>query len=179
MPHYAPGKYRGKIIGQRFGETKNGTHYFAIRFQPVSCVSDEHAFPTDTYDREVTLFLSDKALPYSIAKLRHLGWNGVKFTDLEPSTPGFFDLKDAEITVACTISETGYEDWNLPGGGSEAKESTPGIASLLDRTYGKELLATVQAPDKLPLQGGHYPEPTITPEQAKAEANSSGDEIPF
>ena len=174
--HYATGKYRGKVTSQRFGETTKGTPFFKLTFEPVSCTSDEYAFPDTVYPRDVTLFLSEKALPYSIEKLRALGWEGVKFAELEPSTEGFFDFRNAEIEVACSISDAGYEDWDLiTHRNGEVKESDASIAATLDRTYGKELLAS-QPAKKLPLQGGEFPE-TITPDEAKKE--SGGDDIPF
>lgn len=182
MPHYAPGKYRGKIIGQRFGETKNGTPYLALEFEPTSCTSDEYAFPESVYSREITLFMSDKAFPYSVEKLRGLGWRGTRMADLDPLTPDFTDLAGTEIECACTISDAGYEDWDPSGGERKPKESQAGIADNLDRMHGKDLIASIQGETKTPLQGGDYPEaapPTQAEVNAEVDAAGGKEEIPF
>ena len=170
MPHYEKGTYRANVTGQRFGVTPNKTPYFAVSFEPTSALG-MNSFPSEVFERELTLYFSDKAAPYSIEHLRRLGWNGTHLTDLDPDTPNFHSLAGTEVEVVCDYSDKGYEDWNLKGTGSNgaAKESTKGVAAKLDRLFGKALKSAMPKP-----QSEITPQPTVV-----TVPDDDEDDVPF
>ena len=161
MPHshYEPGIYTANIVGQRFGETPNGTPYFALEFEPTSAAAPTN-FPMEVYKRDLTLYFSDKAAPYSIEKLRRIGWNGTQLVMLDPENPKCESLSGIEIECVCRINDKGYDEWDLtaPGGGAATKESKQGVASKLDRRFGKALKTAL--PQKLAQRPATVPDDT-------------------
>lgn len=169
-PHYEPGRYKGVVTGQRFGVTPNDTDYFALEFEPTEAVGPNQ-FPDTVYKAELTLYFTEKAAPYSIEKLRRLGWDGTKLTQLEPSHPQHTSLIGTELELVCRVNDKGYNDWDLsaPGASATAKESDKGVAAKLDRLFGKQLMAALPGPKKA------EPKPRPVAPAAAVDA----EEIPF
>lgn len=165
IQHYEKGTYKGTVTNQRFGETPNGSTYFALEFEPTEATG-ANTFPETVYKREVTFYLTEKAAKYSIENLRRIGWKGTSFQSLDPTIEGYESLEGTELHLFCDYSDKGYEDWNLtaPGGGA-SKESKKGIASKLDKLFGKALKSSV-------------PKSTEKPE-AVTVPDDDDDEIPF
>ena len=141
MAHYEPGDYKALVKGQRFGETKNGVPFFALDITPI----DGENLPSEIYDRDLKFFLSEKAYPYALEKLRHLGWEGHNFTDLDPATGPKHDFKNQVIEVVCSHNGD-YDQFDLKGpdgGGGERKPpaSDTSVAAKLNATFGKSLVA--------------------------------------
>lgn len=169
-PHYEPGKYRGVVTGQRFGVTPNDSDYFAIEFEPTAAVGPNQ-LPATIYKAELTLYFTEKSAPYSIEKLRRIGWDGTRLTQLEPSHPQHTSLIGTELALVCRVNDKGYNDWDLeaPGSSPTAKESDKGVASKLDRLFGKQLMAAVPGGKKAETK------PRSAPQQAAVDT----EEIPF
>lgn len=138
VQHYEKGTYRGVVTAQRFGETPTGSPYFAIEFEPKEATG-ANDFPDIVFKREVTLYMTEKAAPYSIANLRRIGWEGSSFAALDPTREDFDSLAGTEIDVVCDYNDKGYEDWNLAGPNNAPKESDKTLPGKLDKLFGKAL----------------------------------------
>lgn len=172
MAHYEPGTYDARIVGQRFGETPNGSAYFALEIEPLRATG-ANSFPEQVYNREVSLFVTEKAAQYTIEKLRSLGFTGTKFAQLDPSHPQFHDFAGTEVAVVCSINDKGYDQWDLAreGGGSQARENDASVASKLDSLFGKSLMTTMPASSEGKSKA--------KPKAASVAAKPANDEIPF
>jgi hypothetical protein len=168
-PHYETGPYKAVITSQRFGTTPTESDFFAIEFEPTEA-SAANQLPAQIYRRELTLYMTEKAITYSIEKLRRLGWNGAKLAELEPNNPNCHSLAGIEIDVVMALNDKGYEDWNLaaPGSGQAPKESEQGVASKLDKLFGKTLMASVPAGKK-----------AAPKKKAETVPPADDDEVPF
>lgn len=149
MPsHYEPGPYVAKITAQRFGETPNGSPYFALMIEPTAS-KGANTLPAQIYEREITLYVTDKSYQYTVEKLRKLGWQGSKFSELDPSNDEYHSFVDLELDVTCSLNEKGYDEWNLSkGGGKDAPGSDSSVAKKLDTLFGKALMSSAPAKPK-------------------------------
>ncbi len=163
-PHYPNGDYLCVIKRQRWGvlPSANATDYFALVFEPIQA-NDGGELPEPAYEREVLLYFTQKAAPHSIKRLRELGWEGARLTELEPGSPNHHSFAGVELVITCGRNDAGYEAWSLPMAGQIPKESDRSVAAKLDRLFGKQL--SVGAKKK------------PSPEPAMAAAGV--DEIPF
>lgn len=144
MAHYEPGSYKAKVTGQRFGVTPNGSPYFAIQIEPTDAVG-ANDLPEAIYPRDVTLYVTEKAAPFTIEKLRELGFRGTKFTQLDPESEKHHSFVGQSLDVICKIGEKGYDEWDLArtAGSADQRQNDPKIASRLDNLFGKALVASV------------------------------------
>lgn len=163
-PNYEAGNYRAKITGQRFGELPTGTPYFALDFEPIQSLG-ANEFPETVYQRDLLLFLSQGAAQYTIEKLRRIGWEGSRFSDLDPTREGFDSLAGIEIDVTCGRNDKGYETWDLMAAGGRARESDSALPAKLDKLFGKALKASA-------------PRKAAVPQPAAQEAEDDV-EVPF
>lgn len=175
-PYYAKGEYMFAVEEQGFGESKNGTPFFFFRGKPVSIIlPDGGGEPCEKqYDREIVRYLSEKAVEYTIADLRRLGWEGESFKELDPSVNGHLSWVGQTIHVVCEHEENDkgtWERWGLPfvaGDKPEKPKSDVRIAWKLDAMFGK--IAKQTATKKSP--------PKKQPVQSGSGANTDGD-VPF
>lgn len=135
MAYYAQGNYEAVIIRHEVSTIgKNDTPYLGLWFVPGG----------DEYERMVRLWLTDKAIGNSVARLRSLGWEGDSFR--EDFGGGECPLKGVAVELRCSHRVDGdktYEDWDFPGppGGSSAEPAPVQEALLgkLDTLFGDEL----------------------------------------
>jgi len=87
----AEGTYRAKVIEKELTEAKTGTPQVAITYEVTE---GDHAGETI---RDYAA-LSEKALPYTVAKMRACGWTGVDVSALES-----LGSKECQIVVATDV----------------------------------------------------------------------------
>lgn len=145
-PYYAEGDYLFKVVDQGFGESaKKQTPFFYLRGTPLARLVNGDEEPCErAYERDITLYLSEKAVDGTIDRLRGLGWNGTSFKELDVT--GSVSFVGHAITVTCEheVNDAGtWERWGLPYVASTDKppkpKSDPRIASKLDAMFGKSL----------------------------------------
>lgn len=143
--HYDQGDYDVRITSQRFGTTESDNPFFAITFQPTAKIDMETGDRIDCGGpvRTMRLFLSEKAAPHSIKKLRSLGWTGSSFGDLNPESGEHHSFVDQTVVVRCKHEEykgQPQEKWDFPhDGGLEIKPLDDKGMRKLDALLGKHL----------------------------------------
>jgi hypothetical protein len=154
-PYYSEGKYLFKVVDQGFGESaKKQTPFFYLRGTPLARIIDGAEDPCERqYERDITLYLSEKAVDGTIDRLRGLGWQGSSFKELDVT--GSVTFVGQVITVFCKheVNDAGtWEGWGLPFEATSEKppkpKSDPRIASKLDAMFGKSLKSTAIATPK-------------------------------
>ncbi len=172
MAHYEPGDYKARIVRQGFSESKHkSTPFFFIEILPFESLG-ANELPSPQYKRTLDWYCTEKTMQYVIEKLRFLGWNGTKLSELEPGAANHHSFVDQEIDVYCTITAEGYEDWQLStgrGGGSSGPEEQKGVAAKLDKLFGKQLMAAVPTGKKAESKPRPAPQPVAV----------DSEEIPF
>lgn len=167
MSHYEAGEYRAKIVRQGFSESKNkSTPFFFIEIEPFESLG-ANTLPEKIYKRSIDWYCTAKTMDFTIEKLRSLGWNGTKLAELEPGHPNHHSFEGQVVNVYCKI-EDGYDRFDVAREGTGGPELKVGIASQLDKLFGKSLVASVpkaKAPPK--------------PKPAVAEGVDEYDTIPF
>lgn len=182
-PYYQRGDYKFRVSEQGFSETESGTAYFFLRGVPILHIVEGVEYACERqFEREITLYLSDAAVDYAVEKLRHLGWQGDKFSELDPMSPNAVTWIGQEIDVYCK-HEPGrkdknalFESWQLPwsdkkpdGSAKPPKpKSDARVASKLDAMFGRKLKESSTKPSA--------PKP---PPPRVNNAPMVGDEIPF
>ena len=123
------GNYTAEVIAQAFSKTKNGTHQFVLRVRVAEGV-----------ERNLYMFLSESAIPYTKENLRRLGYSGNSLTALDPARPGFHSFIGQ--TVECYCKHEMYEGktqekWALSSNqGLRSDPLTSDESSKLDRMFG-------------------------------------------
>lgn len=176
-PYYGPGLYRFRVTDQGFGESaKKQTPYFFLRGVPFLQLTDGTEYAVKEYEREIQLYLSDKAIDISVDKLRALGWQGASFRELDPTSSDAHLFIGESITAECSHDTTDsgtWDKWNLPRVNAASSDkppkpkSDPKIASKLDALFGKSLKPAGAAPKA---------RPAATPRPAAVRTES---DIPF
>ena len=170
MSHYEAGDYKAKIVRQGFSESKNkSTPFFFIEIEPFEALG-ANTLPEKIYKRSIDWYCTEKTMTFTIEKLRSLGWEGTKLAELEPGHPNHHSFVGDEVNVYCKI-EDGYDRFDLSregSGGGGGPELKAGIASNLDKLFGKSLIASVPKAKAAPK-----PKPPV------AEGVAQDDEIPF
>jgi hypothetical protein len=149
MSHYEPGDYLARIVRQGFSESKaKSTPFFFIEIEPIEALG-ANSLPSTIYKRSIDWYFTEKTIDNSIEKIRALGWAGTKLADLDPSSPNHVSFVGQEIRVHNQPDgqydnfEMAREGSGTPGGGGGPKDVT-GIASKLDKLFGKSLMATAK-----------------------------------
>jgi len=110
-PEFDVGTYWGEFVCMRDDKSPNsGTPYVALTFKILDYWHNdkwEEAFPGDR-QRDVRMFVTEAAEPYTIQQLERLGWNG----DFEQ--PAFSTFEDGCTMLECSINKEGYENWGFP-----------------------------------------------------------------
>lgn len=180
-PHYPKGRYVGKILNQALGKAGTGNPQLVIQIKvlgkpdpldPGSYIPDPHQ-----YERTVYRTITEKTVPYIIEDLKALGVSIQSWKQLDPSTPGFVDLRGNDADFFCNheASQDGgvREKWGIAMHASEFKVETlePAKMRELDNLFGKQL--------KEAFKPGAAPKTQAQPAIATMEEGVSDDDIPF
>ena len=177
MANYEPGKYKFRITNQGFGESpEKKTSFFFIEGEPVAQVVDGTEYQVESsYQRKISLWITEKTEKTVREKLMKVGWDGDKWATLDLTVSGCLSLVGQEIDAVCK-HEAGrdndgksYERWELPheGGTREPSQSDVSVARKLDAMFGKS-------------KGSTKPANARQPRQARQTATAtSGEDIPF
>jgi len=111
MPHpeFDEGSYWGEFVEMRDDKSPKGTAYIAVRFRLLNYWHNEkweEAIPIDK-QRDVRLFVTEAAEPYTIKTLERLGWNG------DFDHPTFSTFENGCTVLTCEIKDD-YENWAFP-----------------------------------------------------------------
>ena len=193
---YEPGNYLCEIVGQGFGEIPNDnkTPFFFLEVKPLGRINPSNPtgdlFTCEAYLRTANLYLTDKSVESTLARLRSLGWNGTSFKDIEPN--GLHSFAGIEIELVCTSRTSGdktYDDFNFPFEGNSSAESDPDVARKMDNMFGKALKSTLPVAKKSNQEAVQQikdamdnPPQTATTEPVTAAAgdgSEDSDSIPF
>ena len=147
MTYFEAGKYLVEITAQGFDESKEKkTPFFWLTFVPLGMINPEDPngplIPCNEYEREIRLWLTERAAPYTITRLRSLGWTGESFAELEPG--GDYSFVGKTVRLRCSHRHDGdktYDHWEFPPVGSDNHHSH-GVAKKLDQLFGNELKKT-------------------------------------
>ena len=75
--------------------SKKQTPYVWLEFQFNDLMGDDGQKPT----ARANLYLSEKALGYTLEKLSNLGWRGNEVSELNPLEPGAFNFKGRTASI--------------------------------------------------------------------------------
>ena len=170
--YYQVGTYKARITGQRFDKTTKNNTVIVIDIMPQVDGADGQ------YGRSLQWVVTDKTIDFVVDKLRRVGFAGQSFTELDTTSPKFYDLSGQLIDVYCGRSESGYEEWDLPRPASQRSQMPSNerqtAMARLDALYGKKLKA------------GHQRAPAVaqTPPvrsdaELQKESDEAGDVVPF
>ena len=175
--HYDQGDYDVKFSSQQFGQTEGSEPkpFFALTFQPMARIDIETGDRNDVNGpvRTMRLFLSQKAAPHTIRKLRELGWEGSSFNDLNPNNNEHHSFVGQIAIVRCQHEEykgEPQEKWDFPHeGGLNIKAIDDKGMRQLDALLGKQLKETAKPKSSAPKQTA----------AAAASTSGNGSKVPF
>jgi hypothetical protein len=126
MTQFDQGRYRVRITDQCFTEsTQKGTLGLVLAFRVLSNLSQPDA-PVKQFQRDTTLWITDKTAKRVLDDLHGLGYLGTTLSGVHPATEGFHDFRDLEIEMTCKHepNERGevYEQWNLDSSKPKLKD---------------------------------------------------------
>jgi hypothetical protein len=184
-PHYAKGRYVGKILNQALSKASTGTPQLVIRFKVMGVPDpkDPTAYIPDPQQYERTLYraLTEGTMQYVIEDLKTLGFTGESFRLLDPSTPNFYDMTGMDVDFYCN-HETGQdggmrEKWGLARAPSEFKVETlePAKMRELDNLFGKQLKEAFKPAAQPKAKAQTKPQPAAE----MAAVGATDDDIPF
>jgi hypothetical protein len=149
---YDPGLYRVRIENQQLGETTNGNPQFVLTFTPLGehDLKDNTLLACPSLPRSAFMTITDNTVDFVLETLRHLGFQGTSFAQLDPSTEAFHDFKGIECDAYCKHEEYDgktKEKWNISRGKGSVNVKPLEKKSIraLDAKFGKKLLATASA----------------------------------
>jgi hypothetical protein len=173
--YYEPGRYRCRVASQGWAEAKTGKTMIVFKVFPLARIiqgpeGPEDAYVDGKYDRTIRLVVnpeSDKQMDCMMLKLRHAGFDGDSFAQL--------DLTDSEVECQCDPQEYNgkeVESWDLALPPLESKPPQmidPKVARKLDALVGRR------------LKDGAAPKPQAQPVPTGASEEPPGDdsEVPF
>jgi hypothetical protein len=173
--------YICEIVNQGFVESKKGTPGFALVVIPRAeiCPNTNQQIECPQYERQLTLWITDKTAERVSAHLRSLGFEGGSFAQLDPDRSGHHSFIGQEVVLNCkhevdqNDSSKVYDKFEFPFVGSAIDvENDSKVASKLDALFGKTLKATAAQPKPQPQL-----QTVSSPNQAFDEAVDDG--IPF
>jgi hypothetical protein len=179
-PFFQPGKYICTVTGQALGETSNHNPQFVLRFKVLGTPDPKDAnsyIPTaQQYERTHYRAITEKTIEYFVEDLKTLGFTGASYSELDPSSSRFFDLRGREVEMYCS-HEAGQdggqrERWGI------ARQATPlEVVPLerskmrqLDNLFGKHLKGLKQASAPQP-RGNEPPPPPIDDDRYRSDAD--------
>lgn len=184
---YDAGRYRGKIFKTEIGQNKNGNTQVVVTFKltGIYTPAGELAKMDFPYNRAVYLVLTDATVGtpdkpgWVMQSLRHLGFNGTSFAQLDPESPQYWNPVDNESDLICKHDEyegKEREKWEVyRGQGNTASAGKPVQSKdlrALDAKFGKLLQATAAPNAQKQVAGETEALPPPPP-------NRKPEEIPF
>lgn len=180
--HFEVGEYTARIVAQGFTESKEKkTPGFFLEVEFLSATGP-NSLPDNPQNRTISWWITDNTIDFVIEKLRLLGWDGAKLTDLEPGADNHHSFVGQEIQVYCQ-HDGEYDKFDLSH--KFGVEEVAGLASKLDKLFGKQVMATAKkSPRKKPAsRKSAEADAELTSATASAEVNmpqsDNDDEIPF
>ena len=168
-PLYDRGLYRVRIDNQQLGESQNGNPQIVLTFTPLGQydMKDNSLFTCPSEARSAFMTITDNTIDFILETLRHLGFQGNSFAQLDPDTTGFHDFRGVECDAYCKHDEyegKTKEKWNISRGKVtlNVKPLEKKDLRALDAKFGKKLKATPAAtngPTKAPPARGQAPAP--------------------
>lgn len=174
--HYSEGSYSCVVKQQGIEQSKSGKDMIVLVFRPeaVVCKDDEGNEVLDgsimaDCDRTARLVIdpaNEKGMEFNMKKLRHAGFTGESFADL--------DLVGSHVIFKCEHGEYNgkpVEQWELPLpdlGAREVKPLDSKSARRLDTLFGKKL-----------KDGAAKPKSDPAPKQTVPEGEDDDKDCPF
>ena len=169
---YEPGAYYGQLLGAQCGKLPSAkqTPFVGISFQISHMAGQDGAWNpvAESNQREVKLFLSDGAWPYTKQKLDSLGFNG------DFANPVF---TETAATLTCKLNDKGYDEFDLyhEGGGSEYEPLDTNAVRTFTARYRSETQTATPPVGKPPVAPANQPAP-----QPETRVDPiTGEDIPF
>lgn len=189
MARLAPGRYRGHIVRWKLGENKNGNLMLVFTVCLDARLGRDGETPMDGEERDVTLWLTETALQYSVKDLRALGYDRNDLDGLDPDGAEPFQFGEIDVGLEMKL-ESGrddpskqYERWSfrLGGGGAGPQVAKPdaGRFRALNAVFGS---VARQAPPPSQPRRSAPPRPQQELPRAEEPYNTgtpSDDAIPF
>lgn len=149
--NYPKGLYEVELLkGQRFDQLATGTDLFEIDFRVEArfdaATRQKVELPKEEqFPRKTTIWLTEKAKPQSIPRLKALGVEG-NLRQYDPTREGFVCLAGRKVKMFCDgQDDKGYDKWSVFVPSDKARAPRPakaGVASKLDNLWGNALGAT-------------------------------------
>lgn len=145
-PYYPKGNYKGTIIEQALSENDKGTAFVALKVRV-----DGQPTGMEDYERTITLYITDSAVPYTVEKLRSLGYDRQSWKDIDPATSNYFNFVGIEASLYCKheAGEKGtFEKWDIstPRAGKALEPIAANKVRQLDMMFGNALKSGATAP---------------------------------
>lgn len=143
--YYQPGLHKFRVANQGFGHAQNekSTPYFFLEGTPVAQIIDGEECSLDVqYQRQIVWYITDNTVDFVTRDLMKLGWDGVKWSDMDVTGPCQFAGQEIEATCKHEASQKDpsklYERWSLPFEQTPT-ESDSSVAKKLDNLFGRKM----------------------------------------
>lgn len=158
--NYAPGRYACEIEGQKADYHNDEKLYVELYFQPLVDL-DGQGMPLNAVSQATRLWITDKAVTFSVAKLRSMGWYGDDVGELNENLSGkFHSFAGQRVNLVCRINDKGYNEWEFEIGPRSTK-SVPIERMAKDRSRFKHILKVTAVPPTRPPAAA--PDPSDIP----------------
>jgi hypothetical protein len=171
MANFATGKYLVELTGQQgFSETSTGSAQFFMKFlvQYRWDFARGEWVECDVAERTYYRVLTEKTAEYAAEDFRSLGFDGDKFSQLDPRHPQKH-IFSGQIEMTLAIEQYNgkpKEKWNVVRGGSGGREEKviePTAMKKLDLLFGAALKAVPPAaPVQRPAPPAARPAPLVS-----------------
>lgn len=155
-PYYERGLYDFQVTNQGFGftESEKNTPFFFLEGMPVAFVNGQERLDVPSqFNRTITLYITDGTRDFVVDKLVSIGWDGLKWSDMDPSENGKFDFRGTVISAFCShkpgLKEPSrlFENWDISKPRTP-KENDSSVARKLDALHGRDLKAKAKTKPK-------------------------------
>jgi hypothetical protein len=192
---YEQGLYSGECVGQFTGTSSGGTPYFALKFKIIARIVSEQEVRVEQSERTVYMYLSDKAAPYTVEAIRHLGYDRDSLRFIDPNVDSFFNFAGIVTDLWCKVEDyqgDTKEKWSISTPRAPVEPLDDKEMRRLDALFGKALRGVVPSasaptpPVAAPATEERKPQ-GVSPQQQRAAGTGRSDsskpptedEIPF
>ncbi len=163
------GTYYATLTDAGMDQSSGGTPCMRLGFNVTHQASNGAWVEIQATERSVYLYTTDKAFPYTAAKLHDLGFNG------DYGNPGFGDNTQTQLVCSHeTYEDKDREKWDLPGSGAGERNAPP--QDVIRRLNAKHKTQVSAAPPASRPQAPQQPEPVAA---VAGDGQPPGDDIPF